>query len=93
MSSVKQVRLFIVIYVSPKMELLKSIGFNYHFDALQVDKKPNELNQVFSELFHSPQSSRYATLRIQQAMVPILRLVVWTLDFYIGKECAFSNGS
>ncbi|KAF7363184.1 hypothetical protein MVEN_00671000 [Mycena venus] len=59
----------------PKVELLKSIGFNYQFDALQVDKKPNELNQVFAELFHSPQSSRYATLRIQQAMVPILRLV------------------
>ncbi|KAJ7252827.1 cytochrome P450 [Mycena rebaudengoi] len=57
------------------LDVIGQAGFNYHFDALQVDKKPNELNQVFSELFHSPQSSRYATLRIQQAMVPILRLV------------------
>ncbi|KAJ7732045.1 hypothetical protein DFH07DRAFT_709354, partial [Mycena maculata] len=51
-------------------------GFNYRLDALETARKPNELNEILMELFHSPpDANRYDTFRLFLAMVPILRLV------------------
>ncbi|KAJ7177140.1 cytochrome P450 [Mycena filopes] len=49
--------------------------FNYQFHGLEPDHKPNELNTIFADLFHSPQSARIARFRLAQAIVPILRLM------------------
>lgn len=51
-------------------------GFNYQFDALEAKGQPNELNQVFTELFHSPHANRIAGFRLAQGIAPILRLMV-----------------
>ncbi|KAJ7606355.1 cytochrome P450, partial [Mycena polygramma] len=55
-------------------------GFNYQFDALS--RKSTELNDAFTELFHSPEANRYARFRISQGIMPILRLMPvpgWTI--------------
>ncbi|KAJ6461903.1 cytochrome P450 [Mycena vitilis] len=55
-------------------------GFNYQFDALSG--KSTELNDAFTELFHSPEANRYARFRISQGIMPILRLMPvpgWTI--------------
>ncbi|KAJ7801581.1 cytochrome P450 [Mycena olivaceomarginata] len=51
--------------------------FNYDFDALVPDKnkKPNELNEVLKQIFHSPLSNRYAIFRLAQSLVPVLKLM------------------
>lgn len=54
------------------------IGFDYHFDALSVEKKPNELNQAFTTLFHANRS--IALLDILQAYLPFLRYLVSTFS-------------
>jgi hypothetical protein len=51
-------------------------GFNYQFDALAPKGKPNELNQAFTDLFHSPQATRNAAFRLAQSMLPILKFLV-----------------
>ncbi|KAF7328728.1 hypothetical protein MVEN_02501400 [Mycena venus] len=57
------------------LEIIGKAGFDYDFEALVPDKKPNELNEVLMQLFHSPLSNRYATFRLAQSLVPILGLV------------------
>ncbi|KAJ7088434.1 cytochrome P450 [Mycena belliarum] len=57
------------------LDVIGQAGFNYDFDALETKGKPNELNAVFTELFHSSHATRYAALRLSQAIMPILRLV------------------
>jgi hypothetical protein len=54
-------------------------GFNYQFDALENNGKSNELDEVFTELFHSPQANMYNVFRLSQAIMPILRLMVLIL--------------
>ncbi|KAJ6566197.1 cytochrome P450 [Mycena capillaripes] len=58
------------------LDVIGQAGFNYRFDALETNGKPNELNEVFTDLFHSPQTNRYAGFRSAQAIMPILRLVI-----------------
>ncbi|KAJ7242787.1 cytochrome P450 [Mycena haematopus] len=55
------------------LDVIGEAGFNYHFHNL--DDKPSELNQVLTQLFHSPTAQRDNAFRLMQAMVPILRLV------------------
>ncbi|KAJ7759788.1 cytochrome P450 [Mycena maculata] len=57
------------------LDVIGQAGFNYRFDALETARKPNELTEIFTELFHSPNADRYDIFRLFQAMVPILRLV------------------
>ncbi|KAF7369399.1 hypothetical protein MVEN_00268900 [Mycena venus] len=57
------------------LDIIGQAGFNYQFGALDTDRKSNELDAVFAELFHSPHASRYNRFRLAQAMVPLLRLV------------------
>lgn len=61
------------------MRLNHTIGFNYDFDALSVGKKPNELNQAFTTLFHTNRSVTF--LNILQAFLPIFRFFVSTNSF------------
>ncbi|KAJ7241331.1 cytochrome P450 [Mycena haematopus] len=64
------------------LDVIGQAGFNYRFDALEADGKPNELNDAFTELFHSPYANRYAGFRLAQGIAPILQLVPgpgWTL--------------
>ncbi|KAJ7087972.1 cytochrome P450, partial [Mycena belliarum] len=57
------------------LDVIGQAGFDYQFNALDPSAGPNELNQAFTDLFHSPQAGRDAALRLAQAMVPILKLV------------------
>ncbi|KAJ7739299.1 cytochrome P450 [Mycena olivaceomarginata] len=55
------------------LDVIGEAGFNHHFHNL--DDKPSELRDAFTQLLHSPTSQRDNTFRAVQAMVPILRLV------------------
>ncbi|KAJ7616946.1 hypothetical protein DFH06DRAFT_104810 [Mycena polygramma] len=57
------------------LHVIGQAGFNYQFDSLEANGKSSELNDVFTELFHSAQSRRYTRFRISQGLVPILRLM------------------
>ncbi|KAJ7088775.1 cytochrome P450 [Mycena belliarum] len=57
------------------LDVIGQAGFNYEFHALDAGAKPNELNQVFTDLFHSPQAGRINMVRIAQGMLPLLRFV------------------
>ncbi|KAJ7735832.1 cytochrome P450 [Mycena maculata] len=57
------------------LEIIGKAGFNYEFNALSGDGKPNELDQVLAQLFQSPLSGRYATFRTAQSLFPILGLM------------------
>ncbi|KAF7369540.1 hypothetical protein MVEN_00283900 [Mycena venus] len=57
------------------LDVIGQAGFNHRFGSLEGDGKPNELENVFTQLFHSPDASRYNAFRLMQAMVPILRLM------------------
>ncbi|KAJ7745809.1 cytochrome P450 [Mycena maculata] len=54
------------------LNMLGLAGFNYHFDAHQTKGKPNELDQAFTALLHSPDADRFAVFRLAKAIVPIL---------------------
>ncbi|KAF7333878.1 Cytochrome P450 [Mycena venus] len=56
------------------LDVIGQAGFDYRFDALEPKGKPNELNDIFSELFHSPHANLYATFRLAQGIAPILSL-------------------
>jgi hypothetical protein len=51
-------------------------GFNYQFNALEPQGKPSELNQAFTEVFHSPNVRIGLAFRSAQAMFPFLRFLV-----------------
>ncbi|KAJ7749184.1 cytochrome P450 [Mycena metata] len=57
------------------LDVIGQAGFNYQFHGLEPDYEPDELNQVFTDLFHSPQAARNAMFRIYQSMIPILRFL------------------
>ncbi|KAJ7714562.1 cytochrome P450 [Mycena olivaceomarginata] len=57
------------------LDVIGQAGFNYQFDALENNGKSNELDEVFTELFHSPQANMYNVFRLSQAIMPILRLM------------------
>lgn len=46
---------------------------------MEATGKPNELNQAFTDLLHSPNAGRDAGFRIAQSLVPILRLLVFLI--------------
>ncbi|KAJ7746639.1 cytochrome P450 [Mycena metata] len=55
------------------LDVIGEAGFNYQFDGLK--QKPNELNQLFGQLFaNSRASQRAAAWRLSQGMIPFLRL-------------------
>ncbi|KAJ7687494.1 cytochrome P450 [Mycena rosella] len=54
------------------LDVIGQAGFDYQFDALNAKGKPNELDQVFTQLFHSPQAARNQGFRVAQSMVPLL---------------------
>ncbi|KAJ7115351.1 cytochrome P450 [Mycena epipterygia] len=57
------------------LDVIGQAGFNYQFDALDSNGKPNELNQVFTQLLHSKYANVYATIHRAQSIVPILKLL------------------
>ncbi|KAJ7448951.1 cytochrome P450 [Mycena latifolia] len=57
------------------LDVIGQAGFNYQFNALDAKGKPNELNEVFTQLFHSPEANRNAAFQLSQTMIPILKLV------------------
>ncbi|KAK7051716.1 cytochrome P450 [Favolaschia claudopus] len=57
------------------LDVIGQAGFNYQFNALEPKGKPNELSEVFSELFHSPHANSYARYRIAQAIIPLLKFI------------------
>jgi hypothetical protein len=50
-------------------------------------EKPNELNQAFTELLHSPNSQRNVMFRIVAGIVPALNYVVRTLPLLTAVNC------
>ncbi|KAF7364386.1 hypothetical protein MSAN_01099300 [Mycena sanguinolenta] len=56
------------------LDVIGQAGFNYRFNALDADGKPNELNDAFKELMHGPHASRYAAFRAAQGIAPVLKL-------------------
>ncbi|KAJ7830482.1 cytochrome P450 [Mycena leptocephala] len=57
------------------LDIIGQAGFNYDFNALEEMEKPNELNQAFTELLHSPNAQRNVMFRIAAGMVPALNYV------------------
>ncbi|KAF8202811.1 cytochrome P450 [Mycena galopus ATCC 62051] len=57
------------------LDVIGQAGFNYRFDALDSSGKPNELNDAFTDLLHSPHANRYAGFRAAQGIAPILRFM------------------
>ncbi|KAJ7447523.1 cytochrome P450 [Mycena galericulata] len=57
------------------LDVIGEAGFHYQFDALDEEGKPNELNEVFTDLLHSPHAQLYAGFRFAQSIVPILKLL------------------
>ncbi|KAJ6448694.1 cytochrome P450 [Mycena sanguinolenta] len=57
------------------LDVIGQAGFNYQFDTLNENGKPNELNEVFTELLHSPSSQRYRGFSLAQSILPILKLL------------------
>ena len=54
-------------------------GFNYHFDSLNAEGKPNELNAAFDTMFRS--IGGFALLPLIQAYFPPLRMIVCGFRF------------
>ncbi|KAJ7323280.1 cytochrome P450 [Mycena albidolilacea] len=57
------------------LDMIGHAGFNYQFNALEPQGKPSELNQAFTELFHSPNARIALAFRSAQAMFPFLRFL------------------
>ncbi|KAF9239085.1 cytochrome P450 [Melanogaster broomeanus] len=55
------------------LDVIGLAGFNYNFDALNANEKPNELNEAFSTMFNV--SQRFSMLPFLQAWIPPLRLI------------------
>ncbi|KAI9068652.1 cytochrome P450 [Trametes sanguinea] len=52
------------------LDVIGLAGFNYHFDALNPDGKPNELNAAFQQIFSVP--SKITTMMILKHLIPLL---------------------
>ncbi|KAJ6565538.1 cytochrome P450 [Mycena vulgaris] len=57
------------------LDVIGQAGFDYQIDSLNVEGKPNELDQVFTELLHSSHAQSDAAFRLAQSIVPILKFV------------------
>ncbi|KAF7364385.1 hypothetical protein MSAN_01099200 [Mycena sanguinolenta] len=57
------------------LDVIGQAGFNYRFNALDTGGKPNELNDAFTDLLHSPHANRYSGFRAAQGIVPILKIM------------------
>ncbi|KAF7308128.1 Cytochrome P450 [Mycena chlorophos] len=58
------------------LDVIGLAGFGYDFDALQLkSNKSSELNDVFTELFHSPKANLYGLVRVAQGTIPVLSLL------------------
>ncbi|KAK6992955.1 cytochrome P450 [Favolaschia claudopus] len=55
------------------LDIIGKAGFNYDFSALESSGKPNELNDAFTQVLHSPRASRYVAFRAAGAVVPWLK--------------------
>ncbi|KAJ6537154.1 cytochrome P450 [Mycena capillaripes] len=60
---------------SVTLDMLGHAGFNYEFNALEPQGKPNELSQALTHIFHSPKSRIGFAFRNAQAMFPFLRFL------------------
>ncbi|KAJ7480948.1 cytochrome P450 [Mycena latifolia] len=69
------------------LDVIGQAGFNYQFDALNTNGKPNELNQAITDLLHSPEATRNHAFRLAQAMVPILKILVRKCLRMLGPKC------
>ncbi|KAJ7272313.1 cytochrome P450 [Mycena rebaudengoi] len=54
------------------LDMIGEAGFNYQFNALEPQGKPSELDQAFTDLFHSPNAMVENAFRVAQAMFPFL---------------------
>ncbi|KAJ7272392.1 cytochrome P450 [Mycena rebaudengoi] len=65
------------------------------FNAMDTAGEPDELNDAFTQLFHSPSAQRNAGFRLAQTSVPILLLVplpgVRALNYAHGKMMAIGQ--
>jgi cytochrome P450 len=55
------------------LDVIGLAGFNYEFNALNPDEKPNELNNAFRTMFHAGQ--QVSALPFLQTWIPILRVI------------------
>ncbi|KAJ7274023.1 cytochrome P450 [Mycena rebaudengoi] len=55
------------------LDMIGHAGFNYQFNALESQGEPNELNQAFADIFHSPNAELEFVFRTAQAMFPFLQ--------------------
>ena len=57
------------------------LGFNYNFDALNLDGEPNELNKAFQQIFKRPPNMSIG--RVLMDMFPMLNIFVsaWHADW------------
>ncbi|KAJ6509099.1 cytochrome P450 [Mycena vulgaris] len=57
------------------LDMIGHAGFNHQFNALEPQGKPSELNQAFTDLFHSPNARIVLAFRSARAMIPFLRFL------------------
>ncbi|KAJ7617984.1 cytochrome P450 [Roridomyces roridus] len=59
------------------LDIIGQAGFNYSFDSLTPHghAQPNEMEDAFTRLIHSPRSQLYAGFRTAQGMAPILKFL------------------
>jgi hypothetical protein len=69
----------ICVFVVQSLVLNRDPGFNYQFNALNPDEKPNELNDAFVTMFRAGQDLSF--LPVLQAWFPILRGIVRNCQF------------
>ncbi|KAL0947682.1 hypothetical protein HGRIS_013770 [Hohenbuehelia grisea] len=55
------------------LDVIGLAGFNYEFNALNPDEKPNELNHAFSVMFKA--TSQFEIFPVLQGFFPILRVI------------------
>ncbi|KAN0097939.1 Cytochrome P450 [Tylopilus felleus] len=55
------------------LDVIGLAGFNYNFDALNANEKPNELNEAFATVIAANQGAKM--LPLLQARFPILRII------------------
>ncbi|PPQ63339.1 hypothetical protein CVT24_006712 [Panaeolus cyanescens] len=65
------------------LDVIGLAGFNYKFDALETDAKDNELNQAFSEAFHT--GNKMGVVPIIRTIFPSLRWLPAAIDAPINK--------
>ncbi|KAJ6566320.1 cytochrome P450 [Mycena capillaripes] len=57
------------------LDVIGQAGFDYHFDSMNAEGKPNDIHQLFNKLFHNPAPSRLGTIRAMQPTIPLLRFL------------------